>query len=117
MSSQLPPTVQLDGFDISDGQFPHKSVLPSNMTLRIQDAFAEVPAELIGTYDVVHMRFWCCVVKDQNTGPLIRHAMSLLSKPPPPFLFNKKCVMVILEALRILMKKRLCRTWRLFAMG
>ncbi|KAL5091544.1 hypothetical protein Trisim1_002762 [Trichoderma cf. simile WF8] len=78
MASQCSPTVQLDGFDISDDQFPHKSALPNNVTLSIMDAFSQVPRELVGKYDVVHMRLWSCIVRNNETSPLIHHATQLL---------------------------------------
>lgn len=57
LASQLPATTVLDGFDISDGQFPHESTLPSNVKLSVMDSFDEVPDEFVGKYDVVHLRF------------------------------------------------------------
>ncbi|KAL7937007.1 hypothetical protein V8C35DRAFT_213265 [Trichoderma chlorosporum] len=78
VSTQVPPTVQLNGFDISDGQFPPQSILPSNITLQVMNAFDEVPAEHFEKYDVVHLRLWCAIVKGCNTLPLIRHATQLL---------------------------------------
>lgn len=80
MASQCSPTVQLDGFDISDDQFPHKSALPNNVTLSIMDAFSQVPKELVGKYDVVHMRLWSCIVRNNETNRLIHHATQLLSE-------------------------------------
>jgi hypothetical protein len=79
VASELPPTIFLDGFDISDYQFPHKSLLPSNIKLAIMDSFGEVPKELVGKYDVVHMRLWCCVITGGDPSQLILHAITLLS--------------------------------------
>ncbi|KAM0263202.1 hypothetical protein ACHAQJ_001357 [Trichoderma viride] len=78
MATQVPSTVQLDGFDISDEQFPHKSNRPSNINFWIMDALSEVPDEFIEKYDVVHMRFWACVIRDGDTAALIKHATQLL---------------------------------------
>jgi hypothetical protein len=72
--------VQLDGFDISDEQFPHKSNVPSNIKFQIMDALSKVPDEFVEKYDVVHMRFFACVIRGGNTAPLIQHAIQLLSK-------------------------------------
>lgn len=83
VARQVPSTVQLDGFDISDKQFPHEASSPDNMSFRILDAFSQVPEELIGKYDVVHLRLWCCIVRDCNTAALIQHATQLLSKFSP----------------------------------
>lgn len=43
------------------------------------DAFADVPAEYAGKFDVVHLRFWVAIIRENNVEPLIRHAMQLLS--------------------------------------
>ncbi|KAL6892006.1 S-adenosyl-L-methionine-dependent methyltransferase [Trichoderma evansii] len=78
VAEQVPSTVQLDGFDISDKQFPHKANRPDNMNFRALDAFSQVPDDLMGKYDIVHLRLWCCIVKDSNTAALIQHATELL---------------------------------------
>ncbi|KAF9884862.1 hypothetical protein FE257_001205 [Aspergillus nanangensis] len=78
LARQLPPTVQLDGFDISDQQFPHQSLWPSNVHLDILDSLTEAPGRLVGQYDVVHIRLWTSVIRGNDPGPLIRHASSLL---------------------------------------
>jgi hypothetical protein len=80
VARQVPSTVQLDAFDISDKQFPHEASRPDNISFRQLDAFSQVPEELIGKYDVVHLRLWCCIVKDCNTAALIKHATQLLSR-------------------------------------
>jgi hypothetical protein len=82
LADQLPQTVQLDGYDISDSQYPSQGALASNMSLGVLDSFGDVPPHLTGKYDVVHLRFWCCVVKGNDPSLLIRHAMNLLSKNP-----------------------------------
>ncbi|KAJ0375158.1 hypothetical protein COL922a_014199 [Colletotrichum nupharicola] len=42
------------------------------------DSFGDVPEELVGKYDVVHLRLWCCVVTGGNPSKLIQGAMRLL---------------------------------------
>jgi hypothetical protein len=79
LADDLPKTVQLDGYDVSDSQYPAQAVLADNVSLSVLDAFGDVPPHLAGTYDVVHLRFWCCVVKGGDPGLLIRHAINLLS--------------------------------------
>lgn len=80
LAAQLAPTVQLDGFDISNSLFPHPSKLPGNVSLTLMDSFGEVPDEMIGKYDVVHLRLWCCVVKRNDPRQLISHVTKLLRK-------------------------------------
>ncbi|KAJ5623353.1 hypothetical protein N7490_011958 [Penicillium lividum] len=72
LATQLPQTVQMDGYDLSDSQFPHKSFLPTNVSLNILDAFGDVPADLVGKYDVVHLRFWSCIVKGNDPSRLVQ---------------------------------------------
>lgn len=79
-ASQLPSTVQFDGYDISDNQFPHRSVWPENVLFKTLDAFGDVPDSIAHKYDVVHLRFWCCVVKFDDPSSLIRHVIKLLSR-------------------------------------
>lgn len=71
--------VSLFGFDISPVHFPAPQNLPRNVKLGVLDAFAEnVPDEHIGQYDVVHVRVFTAVVKNNNPGPLIRNAFKML---------------------------------------
>lgn len=83
LSSHVSEGTQLDGFDLSEEQFPHKSTWPANINFRTVDAFGEVPEDLVHRYDVVHLRFWCCVVRNNDPTGLIRHAERLLSKHIP----------------------------------
>ncbi|KAJ5769371.1 hypothetical protein N7520_003930 [Penicillium odoratum] len=78
MGSGTGLTIQMDGYDLSDSQFPHKSFLPNNVSLNILDAFGDVPPDLVGKYDVVHLRFWSCIVKGNDPSRLVRHARQLL---------------------------------------
>ncbi|KAL2820930.1 S-adenosyl-L-methionine-dependent methyltransferase [Aspergillus cavernicola] len=78
LASQVPQGTQLHGYDLSDEQFPHESLWPSNTTFNKLDAFGEVPDHLVEQYDVVHLRMWCCIVKNNDTARLIGHAIRLL---------------------------------------
>jgi hypothetical protein len=80
LAPQLPSTVLLDGFDISDNLFPHQSLLPDNLRFGVMDSFGDVPEDLIRKYDVVHLRLWCCVVTGGDPSKLIQGAMRLLSR-------------------------------------
>ena len=79
MADHLPSTIELHGYDISDGQFPPQALLPHNVSLGLLDAFGDVSPQLVGKYDVVHLRMWCCVVRGNDPSRLIRHAVTLLS--------------------------------------
>ncbi|KAL2012285.1 hypothetical protein VTN00DRAFT_5003 [Thermoascus crustaceus] len=55
LAGNLHKSCQLDGFDISDGNYPAKKHWPQNVNLGILDAFGDMPEELHGRYDVVHI--------------------------------------------------------------
>ena len=53
--------------------------------MRHLDALGEIPEELIGVYDVVQLRLFQVVVKDNDPGPLLRNVVSMLSAVPQFF--------------------------------
>jgi hypothetical protein len=71
--------VSLVGFDLHPVHFPAPANLPSNIKLGILDGFAEdVPDEHVGQYDVVHVRVFTAVVKNNDPGALVRNAFKML---------------------------------------
>ena len=87
LAEQL-PRGQLDGYDISSAQFPPAKWLPANVKLSTLDALAEVPAPLVGRYDVIHIGLLVLVLGD-DPGPLLRNILRMLSEcstPWPPSL-------------------------------
>lgn len=74
------PDAQCDGFDINLDQAPPQIWLPSNISLRTWNVYESPPPELIGAYDMVHIRLLAVVVRDKNTLPIIKNA-ALLLKP------------------------------------
>jgi SAM-dependent methyltransferase len=54
--AQQMPHAKVVGLDISDQQFPPSWTWPTNLSLRLYDLLQEVPAELHGQFDVVHVR-------------------------------------------------------------
>ena len=81
----FPLGTQFDGFDIDLGQAPHLQWLPSNISLTQWNMFEEVPENLVGVYDVVHIRLVMLVIKDNNPVPLIQNLRKLLSTSKPLF--------------------------------
>ena len=66
------PDSQLNGLDIDLTQAPHPGWLPSNITLRHWDVFAEVPASLECQYDLVHVRLLVLMLSGEDPMPVIR---------------------------------------------
>ena len=84
LAKNVAPSTRLDGFDISTNQYPVTEWLPNNVSLKTLDAFSSLPESLIGSYDVVHIRLFCLVVKSrEELNTLIRNLISMLSKYIP----------------------------------
>ena len=62
--------------------FPPKACLAANVSLASLDVFAEVPQHLVGKYDVIHIRCFACIVKNNDPGPLLENLIRMLSTPP-----------------------------------
>ena len=74
------PSARLDGFDVSTAQYPPKEWLPSNISLQTLDVFAPIPKDLQNKYDVVNVRLFLAVVKNNDPSPILRNLMKMLSK-------------------------------------
>ncbi|EHA22134.1 hypothetical protein CBS63078_3260 [Aspergillus niger] len=72
-------TAQLDGFDINPVNFPAAAYLPASISLQQLDVLAKpLPENLLGAYDVVHIRAFASIVPDSNLAPILSVASSLL---------------------------------------
>ncbi|EFR01487.1 hypothetical protein MGYG_04495 [Nannizzia gypsea CBS 118893] len=78
LARELPESAQLDGFDISLANAPHKQWWPQNVTLRQWDIFDDVPEEMIGKYDIVHLRLLILVVENSDPRPIIQKVHKML---------------------------------------
>jgi len=78
LASCLPKAIQFHGFDISLLQCPTSQWLPSNVFISKLDIYDEVPEELVGKYDVIHIRFFMCVIKNANPEPVLDSLVKML---------------------------------------
>lgn len=78
LSRQVSNKAQLDGFDIDTSQAMPKEWLPSNVHVRKWDVTTETPLDLLGQYDVVHVRLFIFVVRNDLVY-ILRNLMKLLS--------------------------------------
>ena len=74
------PNARIDGFDVSDEQYPPEDWYGPNVTLSKLDIFEPLPEELKGKYDVVHLRFFMAVAGDDDVQIVIRNLRDMLSK-------------------------------------
>ena len=81
MARELPPTAQLDRFDVSAAQYPDAEHLPDNVCLKLLDSMSEdPPEELHNKYDIVHLRQFIGVIRHGSPLPLLTNALKMLSK-------------------------------------
>ncbi|KAI9035229.1 S-adenosyl-L-methionine-dependent methyltransferase [Aspergillus affinis] len=78
LAETSPPSVHLDGFDITLDATPPSKWLPDNMTLQHWDVRTEPPREWMGTYDVVHIRLFALVFDDRQLSSLLKILRKLL---------------------------------------
>lgn len=74
-------SAQLDGFDINPISFPNPTYLPASVSLKQLDILAKpFPVELIGVYDIVHIRAFAAIVsyKGGDPAPVLSVASQLL---------------------------------------
>ena len=76
LGARLPKSIHLDGLDISFHATPPAQWLPPNMTLRLWDVKADVPEDLAGRYDIVHIRNFAFVLQSDD----IQHVLDNLIK-------------------------------------
>ena len=80
LAGELSPSARIDGFDISPSQYPFQDWCAKNIQLTTHDAFKPFPQEYLGKYDVVHIRFFCTLVNNEDAQPLLENLVALLSK-------------------------------------
>ena len=81
LDKHLPtPAARLCGLDISGDQFPRSEWLPPNVQFVEHDAFdpAGPPADLQGKFDIVHLRLFIAIVKNDDPTPILDYCYKLL---------------------------------------
>lgn len=73
------PSARIAAYDISDGHFPLPEYRPSNVTFDSLDFLGEIPSSMVGQFDVVHLRTWAFIIRDNDPSCLIQNASKLLS--------------------------------------
>jgi hypothetical protein len=79
LAAKLPQST-IDAFDISPAHFPPEAWRLPNVRFVTHDCFKPFAEEFRGQYDVIHIRFWVCVVNDSIVKPVLDNILTLLSK-------------------------------------
>lgn len=78
MGAKLPASVQLDGLDVSFHAAPPSTCLPANVTLKHWDIKEPPPSEIVGVYDVVHLRNFLFVLSEDDLPGVMANITKLL---------------------------------------
>ncbi|RYP82305.1 hypothetical protein DL769_001707 [Monosporascus sp. CRB-8-3] len=78
LSSRVPATVQLEGLDISFQATPPTEWLPTNVTMRHWNIRDPVPEGLVEKYDIVHIRYLCLVLSDEEVPSVLQNVARLI---------------------------------------
>ena len=76
----MPASARLDGFDISNAQFPRENLYGDNVSLSTLDIFKPLPKHLLGKYDVVHIRYFMGIATNDSVEVAIDNLKAMLSK-------------------------------------
>jgi len=72
-------SVQYDGYDISDINFPSTAFLPSSITFTKLDLLTkDLPKEVLGAYDIVHIRALSNIIVNNDTKPVLSVIKAML---------------------------------------
>ncbi|GKZ33777.1 hypothetical protein AbraIFM66950_003813 [Aspergillus brasiliensis] len=79
LAPHLPQNARIVAYDIADTHFPAKEYWPANVSFGQLDSLSpEIPESLVGQFDVVHLRMWAFIIRDNDPSALVRHASRLL---------------------------------------
>ncbi|KAF3921355.1 hypothetical protein ABW20_dc0103711 [Dactylellina cionopaga] len=78
LSHDLPKTVTLHGYDITDRLFPDPSALPSNVSFSLLNILEPVPESLYEKYDVVDIRGLCLVLKADEWDGVVKNVAKMI---------------------------------------
>ena len=62
---------------ISRLQYPVDEYLPENISLKTMDAFGRIPNDMIGNFDVVHIRAFGLIITHSDPMPLLKNLVSM----------------------------------------
>lgn len=72
-------SARLEGFDISFDAAPPTETLPSNVSFRHWDVNQKLPGDLVGAFDIVHVRFFGFVLMNDQVQPVVERLFKMLS--------------------------------------
>jgi len=74
------PAVQFEAFDNNLAQVPNASLIPKNCSIKYWNFLEDLPEEMIGRYDFVHIRLLVLAI-EQSQLPLVLRKILKMLKP------------------------------------
>ncbi|KAG6364263.1 hypothetical protein INS49_005862 [Diaporthe citri] len=74
----ISPSARLDGFDISLDGVPPADTLPSNVKFRHWDLKEDLPEDLVGVFDIVHLRSLSFVLLNDQVPAAVERIVKML---------------------------------------
>ncbi|KAF2692028.1 hypothetical protein K458DRAFT_286569 [Lentithecium fluviatile CBS 122367] len=78
LGEQIPDSVRFDGLDVSFDAAPPLQWLPSNIVLKKWNVREPPPEELVGAYELVHIRNFAYVLQDAEVPNVLAHLVALI---------------------------------------
>ncbi|KAI1393094.1 UMTA methyltransferase family protein [Hypoxylon trugodes] len=75
---ELPKSARFDGLDISLEAAPPLNVLPPNITLTKWNVKDPVPEDLLGVFDIIHIRFFIFVLLGEEVPVVVEKFVAML---------------------------------------
>lgn len=80
MRESISPSARLEGFDISFDAAPPVETLPPNVAFRHWNVTEDLPEDLEGAFDIVHVRFFAFVLLNDQVPSVVERLFKMLSK-------------------------------------
>ncbi|OHE96495.1 hypothetical protein CORC01_08258 [Colletotrichum orchidophilum] len=78
IATKLATDAQLDGFDMDASKFPDPALLPANVNLHIANVLEPFPKEMLGQYDLVHVKLLYAAMKKDDWLLAVKNLKTLL---------------------------------------
>ncbi|GKZ29531.1 hypothetical protein AbraIFM66950_005368 [Aspergillus brasiliensis] len=78
VANELPGATTLDGLDVTLDMAPPAEWLPPNITLRQWNIYEDLPEELEGKFDLVHLRLLLPVIQNGDPSSVIQKIVRML---------------------------------------
>lgn len=72
------PAASVLCLNIDLAKAPHESWMPANVSLRVWNILEEIPDDLLGNFDFIHVRLAVLVIRNSDPQPLLQRIMKLL---------------------------------------